>query len=92
MKQSYLIAYDITEDRRLNRICRYLKGKGLHLQKSVFFCFFDKEELTAVIARLKEMIDPCTDDIRIYPVLFDFKAIAFGDQDILPPGVFLHLK
>ncbi|MDI6697467.1 MAG: CRISPR-associated endonuclease Cas2 [Candidatus Saccharicenans sp.] len=92
MKQPYVIAYDITEDRRLTRICRYLKGKGLHLQKSVFFCILNKEELKEIISELKGMIDPCTDDVRIYPVLGEFKTVALGNNEILPPGVFLHLK
>lgn len=39
MTDSYLIAYDITSEKRLNRVSRYLKGKGIHLQKSVFFVF-----------------------------------------------------
>ncbi len=92
MKQSYLISYDITDEKRLNRICRYLKGKGIHLQKSVFFCFLDKKELTEIITDLRTMIDPCSDDVRIYPVIYDFNEIALGDNEILPPGVFLHLK
>lgn len=92
MKQPYVIAYDITDERRLNKICRYLKGKGIHLQKSVFFFFLDGDDLRRIKADLSTIIDPATDDIRIYPVLFDFDAIALGDNEILPPGVFLHIK
>jgi CRISPR-associated protein Cas2 len=92
MKTSYLIAYDITNERRLNRTCRYLKGKGLHLQKSVFFCVFSFDEVQKAKAELTSMIDPVTDDIRIYPVLFDINTIAMGDNELFPPGISVHLK
>ncbi len=92
MKNSYLIAYDITDGRRLSRICRYLKGKGLHLQKSVFFCVLGFEEVQKIKDELATMIDPVTDDIRIYPVLYDFNTIALGDNELFPPGVTFHLK
>ncbi len=92
MKNSYLIAYDITNERRLNKICRYLKGEGLHLQKSVFFCVLGFDEVQKIKAELAAMIDPVTDDIRIYPVLFDFNALALEDNQSLPPGITVHLK
>ncbi len=92
MKNSYLIAYDITNERRLTKICRYLKGKGLHLQKSVFFCVLDFDEVQKIKAELATMIDPVTDDIRIYPVLFDFNTIALGDNNLFPPGISVHWK
>lgn len=92
MKQPYVIAYDITDDHRLNKICRYFKGKGIHLQKSVFFCFFDVDELKKIRADINTIIDPTTDDVRIYPVLSEGSVIELGDNKIFPPGVFLHLK
>lgn len=91
MTDCYLIAYDITDEKRLNRICRYLKGKGIHLQKSVFFCLLNPEEIKRILADLSKLIDSKMDDIRIYPVLFDFNEIALGDNQLFPPGVYFHL-
>lgn len=90
MTDSYIIAYDITDEKRLSRICRYLKGKGIHLQKSVFFCMLNSKELKRIVTDLSNLIDCKSDDIRIYPVLFDFNEIALGDNQLFPCGVYFH--
>lgn len=90
MTDSYLIAYDITNEKRLNRVCRYLKGKGIHLQKSVFFCVLNAQELKKIVSDLFNLIDSKNDDVRIYPVLFDFNEMALGDNQLFPCGVYFH--
>lgn len=91
MKSVYLISYDIKEDRRLNRVHRFLKGRGIHLQKSVFYCHLSSEELKKVQQELRKLIDETEDDIRIYPLLADFEAIAMGQGEKVPAGVWIYL-
>ena len=50
MKIAYIISYDIANERRLNRIHNYLKGQGVHLQKSVFYCLLSRERLKKIQA------------------------------------------
>lgn len=92
MKAIYLISYDVKDDRRLQRIHRYLKGKGIHLQKSVFYCVFNKEDLKKTISGLSSLMDPNEDDIRFYPVLVDFEVISLGQGEKLPKGVWVYMR
>ncbi|WP_353685943.1 CRISPR-associated endonuclease Cas2 [Thermodesulfovibrio sp. 3462-1] len=45
MKAAYLVCYDIADEKRLARIYRFMKGKGLHLQYSVFYCVLTPQQL-----------------------------------------------
>lgn len=91
MKSVYLVSYDIKDERRLNRVHRFLKGKGIHLQKSVFYFALSPEELKRLYRQLSEMIEEKEDDIRIYPLLADFESIAMGQGEKVPAGVWIYL-
>jgi len=91
MKSVFLIAYDIKDDRRLNRVHRYLKGRGIHLQKSVFYCRLSQEEIKKVRQGILELIEEREDDVRIYPLVIDFEAIAMGQGEKVPGGVWIYL-
>ena len=45
MKSPYLVCYDIADEKRLTRIYRLMKGRGLHIQYSVFYCVLTWQEL-----------------------------------------------
>jgi CRISPR-associated protein Cas2 len=64
----HVIAYDIPDDRRRNRVARILEGYGERVQDSVFECWLDARRYRSVVARLTARIDPRTDKIRIYPL------------------------
>lgn len=91
MKISYLIAYDITDDLRLSKVSRYLKGRGIHLQYSVFLCHIRDEDLIKIKRKLNELIDSKKDDIRIYPVNDKFKPIVLGRGSRVPDGAEIFL-
>ena len=38
MRTSYLVCYDISDDKRLRRVFQVMRGYGDHLQYSVFEC------------------------------------------------------
>ncbi|MFN3480859.1 MAG: CRISPR-associated endonuclease Cas2 [Thermodesulfovibrionales bacterium] len=62
----YIIAYDITDERRLNRVRYFLKGYSTGGQKSVYECFLTEGELKFVISNLKRMIFEGDDRIHIF--------------------------
>lgn len=64
----HLVAYDISDSKRLTRIHRYLKGLGIPLQYSVFLLYLTPLQRKQVIFRLQRLIDPRADDVRIYPL------------------------
>ena len=66
MRRLYLIAYDISDQRRLNRVRNFLKGYSTGGQKSVYECFLTDGEVRLVASRLDELIDPEADRIHIF--------------------------
>lgn len=61
----YLIAYDITEDKRLNRVRQFLKGYSTGGQKSVYECFLTDGEIRYIKTKLEKLIDE-EDRIHIF--------------------------
>jgi CRISPR-associated protein Cas2 len=62
----YLIAYDITDDRRLGRVREFLKGYSTGGQKSVYECFLTDAELRYVSIKLLDMIKEDEDRVHIF--------------------------
>ena len=62
----YVIAYDVSDDRRRARVARFLEGWGRRVQKSLFECDLDRDELEAVIRRLNELLDLREDRCHLY--------------------------
>ena len=87
MKSSYLVCYDIRDERRLHRVYRTMKQTGLHIQYSVFHCRLTWNELIELKGRLKGLIDEKEDDLRIYPLPSDGKISVMGCGDRIPEGV-----
>lgn len=90
MKASYLICYDITCHKRLARVFRFLKGRAIHLQYSVFLAKLKWDELIEIKKSIAEMINPKEDDIRIYPIPSGVEVIAMGQGDRVPEGVEIY--
>jgi CRISPR-associated protein Cas2 len=65
----YLITYDISEDGRRVDVATLLSGYGPRVQLSVFECELrSRREATALRAKLRDLIDPVEDQVRIYPL------------------------
>ncbi len=45
MKNWYLVAYDIRDEKRLKRIANIMEGYGRRIQYSVFRCYLSKRDL-----------------------------------------------
>jgi CRISP-associated protein Cas1 len=64
----YIIAYDIADPRRLQKVFRVLKSQGLALQRSVFLVRCTTEELNRLLDQMTTHILFKKDDIKAYPV------------------------
>ncbi len=62
----WLLAYDIANSKRWRRLYRLLCQYGIRIQHSVFLLPISDTEILAIVARVKEIIDEKTDDVRIY--------------------------
>jgi CRISPR-associated protein Cas2 len=65
----YVVAYDIADDHRREDVATLLSGYGPRVQLSVFECEFrTRREAGSVQAKLRDLIDPVEDQIRLYPL------------------------
>lgn len=62
----YVIAYDIADDGRRQRVARFLEGWGRRIQKSVFECDLSGEELQQVYDRLACLLVLAEDRCHLY--------------------------
>lgn len=63
-----VVTYDISDDRRRNRVAHVLEGYGERVQKSVFECELDPQRETALRLVLSSLIDGEKGGVRIYPL------------------------
>ena len=61
-----LIIYDIIDNKKRNRIAKFLEGYGTRVQKSAFEAYLTKKCYNIMSERAAKMIDIKTDSLRIY--------------------------
>lgn len=89
----YLVTYDITDNKRLIKVHRFLKKEGLAAQKSVFFVFGTENRIEDILDEITAIISPSKDDLRAYPItcpddvwtsrtnpIGDFPMIYYGHE------------
>ncbi|RMG05274.1 MAG: CRISPR-associated endonuclease Cas2 [Nitrospirae bacterium] len=74
----YIIAYDVTEPVRLNRVRYFLKGYSTGGQKSVYECFLTDGELRFVISNLQRLIYERDDRVHIFRLDGRSRSITLG--------------
>lgn len=65
-RSRHVIAYDMPDDKRRNKVARVLEGHGERVQYSVFECQLTDKQFTALWKELKEMVKPKEDSLRAY--------------------------
>jgi CRISPR-associated protein Cas2 len=61
-----VIAYDIPNDERRERVSRLLANLGERIQRSVFECYLSDNELAGLQARLNLLLNVQEDNLRYY--------------------------
>lgn len=64
----YVVAYDIPDDRRRNRVHKVLSGFGKWTQYSVFECFLSEKERVMLMEKLGKVLKAEEDSVRLYPL------------------------
>lgn len=64
----YVIAYDISDDRRRARVHKVLSGFGKWTQYSVFECFLSEKERVMLMEKLGNVLKAEEDSVRFYPL------------------------
>lgn len=84
----HILAYDIANPKRLQRVHRIVRDYGIPLQYSVFILHLSRRMLLQLLEELRAEIDERKDDIRVYPVARKPRLIHLG-RNSLPAGVYL---
>jgi CRISPR-associated protein Cas2 len=63
MRKSYLVSYDISDDKRLRKVFQVMRGYGDHLQYSVFECQLTATDLVRLRAELSAIIHHDDDQV-----------------------------
>ncbi len=65
MRRRYLTTYDISDDKRRNRVFKILTGCGDHVQFSVFVCELSDREKAELIAQLEQSVHCRADQVLL---------------------------
>jgi len=64
----YVIAYDISSDRRRTKVHKVLCGFGQWTQYSLFECHLTEKEHLTLRGKLDKILEPEDDSVRFYPL------------------------
>jgi CRISPR-associated protein Cas2 len=64
----YLITYDISEDRKRNKVIKLLNEYGRRVQFSCFEIEIHPKKLPHLVSKLQELIDNETDRLFVFPI------------------------
>lgn len=64
----WIIGYDITDSRRLQRVHRVVLRYAIPLELSVFLLAGHETDKQRCMEEISSLIDPDTDDLRCYPL------------------------
>jgi CRISPR-associated protein Cas2 len=85
--QTWLIAYDIRDPRRLTTLHRAVRKQALAVQYSVFVGRFTRRGVRHLVAIINSIIAP-EDDVRLYPLPQRPDWVFYG-RSRLPEAVYL---
>lgn len=78
----WVIAYDISCPKRLQRVYKHLCNHAFPLQNSVFMLQGSTEQFEACCQKLLTLIDHRADDLRIYALEQDVQVEHFGSPPL----------
>jgi CRISPR-associated protein Cas2 len=76
----YVVAYDVTSDRRRSRLAKCLQGYGRRVQSSVFEMAVSRALFDKLLNELPTHLDATTDVVAVYPLCAacDARAVYLG--------------
>jgi CRISPR-associated protein Cas2 len=63
MRNTFLVTYDVCDDKRLKKVFKAMRDFGDHLQYSVFECQFTDSDLARCRHKLAEIINQAEDQV-----------------------------
>jgi CRISPR-associated protein Cas2 len=88
-----LLSYDVPDDRRRTRLAHALKDFGERVQYSVFECRLTPKQLERLRERVRPLIAPEEDNLRIYVLCREcqdrIESLGTGKIVLEDPDVYL---
>jgi CRISPR-associated protein Cas2 len=83
----YVLAYDISDDKRRAKIAKMCASVAERVQGSVFEGYFSEAELAALLKRVERFFDAEEDSLRVYNLCAECleKVKAYGEGKVTPP-------
>ncbi len=78
MRVPYLVIYDISSDRRRNKVVKLVSQIGIRIQYSSFYCCVPKTTLLEVLTKLSQLIDKRTDSVLAVRLPDDWERYIIG--------------
>ena len=63
MRKSFIVSYDISDEKRLRKVFKIMRGYGDHLQFSVFECQLTATDLVRLRSELASVIHHSNDQV-----------------------------
>jgi CRISPR-associated protein Cas2 len=79
-----IVAYDIAEPHRLNRVAKILKDYGVRVQKSIFEVTVDAMLFAEMKRRVEDEIETSEDGVKYFPLC----EKCAGTLEIIGQGVY----
>ena len=83
----FVVAYDISSPKRLQKAYRYLSSVALPIQYSVFLFSGSEKHCEECIRDLKKIINEKYDDLRVYALPESGLKLCLG-KSLLPDGLY----
>ena len=81
-KMSFVITYDIADEKRLVRVAKFLEKVAIRIEYSAFFGEFDRKNIALIVKELKKIIDEKDDDVRVYRVNLSKSIVLKSGIDV----------
>lgn len=88
VQAQWLVCYDISDRKNWARVFKLLKKHGVPLQYSVFMVTTHTAAIGSLAAQLATMINPKTDDVRIYRLTENAWTYTAGNA-IVPADILI---
>lgn len=89
-RHPWIVAYDISDRRRLARVHRLMLCRGVPMQLSLFRANMNALEAKALRREIEKLIDPREDDVRLYALPAEPEITQLGRDDLVSGATFVE--
>ena len=84
-RMNMIVAYDIADPKRLNKVAKIIKDYGVRVQKSIFEVNVDGRRFNEMKVRVEDIIEASEDGVKYFPLC----EKCAGTFEIIGQGIFI---